>query len=311
MDEIHVGRRPGARWATVSYGVHVPRERVDDDLVRLRACQMVLPRDSSFTSLTAALVHGWWLPPLPPGLPLFVAAGPHGCVTRPHLDVCRHDLVPASERVHGLRVATAAETLLAASRDLGLLDVVLLGDAALHRRTTTRPELVRVSRQRRRGAPLLRRAIPLMNGRAESVFEGLLRILHVVCGVEVQPQHIVLDTDGQFVARADLLIVGTTRLAEYDGVDHLERARQRRDLRRTGRIGDAGYDRRGYTKEDVLFGAARILRDADRALGRVHDPARIRRWHELLKASLFTDAGQRRLLRKLGLDAENAGRSTV
>lgn len=147
-----------------------------------------------------------------------------------------------------------------------------------------------------------------MNDQAESIYEGVLRVLHCVCQVPVEPQYVVLDPYGDEVARADLRIVGTNRLPEYDGAVHLDRRRQRRDLRRTGRISDAGYERRGYTKEDVLFSASGILRDADQALGRAHRPERIEAWHDLLRDSLFTAAGQQRLMRRLDLSGENAER---
>jgi hypothetical protein len=43
-----------------------------------------------------------------------------------------------------------------------------------------------------------------------------------------------------------------------------------------------------------------------RALGRAHDPHRIDAWHALLRESLFTPSGQRRLLDRMGMTAENA-----
>jgi hypothetical protein len=80
--------------------------------------------------------------------------------------------------------------------------------------------------------------------------------------------------DGFDIARADLGIVGTRELREYDGGEHLQRPRQRRDLRRARLISDAGYVRKGYTKEDVLHQGVSILRDADRAISREHAPER-------------------------------------
>ncbi len=307
-DECRLGRRPGAGWTTVTPGAHVRADRADDLATRLRAWQLVLPFWSSFTGLTVAMLHGWWVPPLPARLPLFVASGRSDRIDRVGLSVCRHDVLPTWELVDGVRVTPSAEALLSCARDLGLLDVVLLGDAALHAGEVTAAELRAVARQRRRGSPLLRRAIPLMDGRAESIYEGLLRMLHVVSDVAVEPQYVVRDPDGEPVARADLRIVGTGRLPEYDGADHLGRRRQRLDLRRAGRIADAGFERRGYTREDVLFGAASILRDADRALGLPHRPGRLHAWHDLLRESLFTATGRRRLELRLGLDAENAER---
>jgi hypothetical protein len=58
--------------------------------------------------------------------------------------------------------------------------------------------------------------------------------------------------------------------------------------------------------EDVLYQGPAILRDADRATGRPHQPARIEAWHDLLRDSLFSAAGRRRLVRRLGVAAENA-----
>ena len=295
----------------MTYGAQMRADVAGDHAARLRAWQLVLPFWSSFTGLTAARLRGWWLPPMPEGLPLFVASGRSDRISRPGLAVCRHDEIPRWELVDGVRVTSAAETLLACARDLGLVDVVVLGDAALQAGDVSHAELVAVSRLRRRGAPRLRLAIPMMNGRAESIYEGLLRILHRVCDVAVEPQYVVLDEAGDPVARADLRILGTNRLPEYDGSDHLPRRQQRRDLRRVGRISDAGFERRGYTKEDVLLGALSILRDADRALGRPHEPARIEAWHDLLRESLFSPAGRHRLMRRLGLDEENAEQSPL
>ena len=305
-DECRWGRQPGAGWATVTPGAHVRADLAADLAARLRAWQLVLPYWSSFTGLTVAMLHGWWVPPLPARLPLFVASGRSDRIDRVGLSVCRHDVLPTWELVDGVRVTPPAEALLSCARDLGLVDVVVLGDAALRAGDVTAAELRAVARQRRRGSPLLRRAIPLMDGRAESIYEGLLRVLHVVCDVAVEPQYVVRDPSGDAVARADLRIVGTDRLPEYDGADHLSRRQQRLDLRRAGRIADAGFERRGYTREDVLFGAVSILRDADGALDRPHLPERIHAWHDLLRDSLFSAAGQRRLRLRLGLDAENA-----
>lgn len=300
------GPWPGPGWVSLTRGAHVRADLTDDLGACLRAWQLVLPFWASFTGLTVARLRGWWLPPLPEGLPLFVASGRADRSDRRGLHVCRHDELPRWVLVEGVRVTSPGEALLACARDLGLLDVVVLGDAALRAGHVTTKELRRVAGQRRRGAPLLRIAITMMDPKSESIYESLLRVLHVVCGIQVQSQYAVVDSAGQVSARADLHIVGTNRLSEYDGADHLGRRQQRRDLRRVARISDAGYDRRGYTKEDVLSGATGILRDADRALGREHDPSRIHAWHDLLRASLFTPAGQSRLRDRLGMPTENA-----
>ncbi|PKH37127.1 hypothetical protein CXG46_16655 [Nocardioides alpinus] len=108
----------------------------------------------------------------------------------------------------------------------------------------------------------------------------------------VEAQHEIFDDHGNFVARADLRVVGTPRLPEFDGAVHRDAKQHRKDLKRERRLASAGWDRRGYTSYDVLHQAVSILRDADEALGRPHDPARIRGWHAIVKKSLFSPAGQ-------------------
>jgi hypothetical protein len=147
---------------------------------------------------------------------------------------------------------------------------------------------------------MLRKALGLSDGRSESPYESLLRLLHVSCGVEVEPQHVLVDEAGSFVARADLWVVGTRSLHEYDGDVHLTRRARRNDLRRERRIGNEVWIRRGYTSAEVLHQGISILRDADLALCRPHRPERIRAWHKLLAESMFTPAGRELLCRRLG-----------
>lgn len=202
------------------------------------------------------------------------------------------------------------EILLACARDVSSLDLSVLVDAALHAGSCSLSDLEAAARQRRRGAPNLRYVLPGADSRAESAWEVLLRKLHQSCDIEVEPQHTVLNDGGTFVARGDLWLVGTRTLHEYDGGDHRTATQQRKDLKRERRLEDAAWVRRGYTKPDVLNQAVTILRDADQSLGRIHDPARIRAWHAMIRDSLFTPSGIEQLRRRLGV-AQESGQSAA
>ena len=122
-----------------------------------------------------------------------------------------------------------------------------------------------------------------------------------MCAIPVEAQYDVFDTEGLFVARGDLRLSGTRMLHEFDGAHHLAREQQRRDLARSRRLGNAGWERRGYTSLDLRHQPVAILRDADRALGRPHQPERIRPRLRLLALSSLTPSGMSRLRRRLGL----------
>lgn len=293
------GRRRGPRWESLGRGVaraaDVPGGERGAFLAELRAWQEVLPDAAVFDHLTAARVHGLWLPPVPAGLPLFVAvpvSTPRP--RRPQLVVTRHTVPPDSVEVDGVRVTTVPATLLACARDLGLLDLVVLIDAALHLGRATREQLQAVSRLRRRGARQLTEALTVADGRSESPWESVLRMFHLAVGAEVEPQVTIRDSAGGFVARVDLLLVGTSDAHEYDGADHRNASRHRSDLRRERALLENGCVRRGYSADDLRWSASAMLRDIDHALGRDHDLARLESWRRLWDASLFSPAGTRR-----------------
>jgi very-short-patch-repair endonuclease len=127
-------------------------------------------------------------------------------------------------------------------------------------------------------------------------------VLHVTCGIDVVPQHPVIDADGRQVARADLWLVGSRVLHEYDGAVHRDPAAHARDLRRDRALLTAGWTRRGYVADDVVARSVAVLRDADSTVGRDHRPERIRPWLRLLAGSLVTPSGQATLRTRLELD---------
>lgn len=301
------GHRRGTSWCPVTHGVHRPRTPVspaerrahwdEDDLA---GWQLLMTDVGCFTGLTALEVLGVPLPPLPEACPVFMALAkddPRPMRTGVHTS--RHIHPVAYDVVRGLRVAVLPEALTAAARWVGLLDLVAMVDAALHLGLVSLAELEAVSRSSRPGGRRMRAALALVDGRAESLWESLLRLLHVVCEVEVEPQWTLTDAHGAFVARADLWVVGTTALHEFDGDEHEKAARRVGDRRRDRRVDRTGFVRRGYTAGDVILRAVTILQDADRSLGRPHDPGRIREWHRMLQDSLFTPAGRAAFLRRV------------
>lgn len=280
-------------------------------LDELRAWSLVLPPASAFTHLTAAKLYGWWLPSSPPH-PVFAAM--RRCDPRPRrpgLLVCRHPRSFAFTSRDGLRITTPAETILAAARDLGLLDLVVLGDSALRLGHVTTTELRITAERRRRGAPLLREVIPLLDKRSESAWESIMRVLQGAADIPVEPQRPVHDDEGRFLARADFWVVGTRRLHEYDGADHREPEVQDKDLRRQRLLNAAGWERFGYTSRHLLDEGAAIIRQTDDLLGRPWDAARLRRWEDLLNDSMLRRPGRHRAIShwRRALHEQESGRS--
>jgi very-short-patch-repair endonuclease len=299
--DVVVGHVRRHGWTRVGFGLHRREGQPDELHADLVAWQEVLPESGCLTHLTGAVLHGLWLPPLPDDLPVFVSMSKKDTrPKRPELLVMRHTRPIRTTRRDGLLVATVDEVLLTCARDLGLLDLAVLGDAALRLGLTSKPALQVSAARRRWGAARLLNAVGWMDARSESPWESVMRVFHRACGVPVVPQHVVLDEQGGFVARGDLWIEGSRMLHEYDGAVHRERRTHVEDLARDRRLLAAGWHRRGYTAADLLHRPAEVLRDADLTLGRRHRADRLDPWLRLLEESLFHPAGQERFVRRLG-----------
>lgn len=290
------GRQRTQDWERVTRGVYArarPRTLVEE----LSAWQVALPPTAAFSHLTAAELRGWWLP-APMSHPVFGAmldTDPRP--RRPGLLLCRHTQSFGINLLDGLRVTTPAETLLAAARDLGLLDLVIMGDSALRLKHCTLADLIITARQRRRGGPLLRQAIPLLDARSESPWESVMRVLHVAAEIPVEPQFEIYDSRGILIARVDLRIKGTRRVHEYDGEKHREPEVQDTDLIRDRRLLADDWQRHGFTSRHLKRDGAEIIADADRLLGRTWDRRRLAAWQHLLDTSLYGRAGRARAWR--------------
>ncbi|MDO9377959.1 MAG: hypothetical protein Q7T56_03845 [Nocardioidaceae bacterium] len=289
-------------WTHPAAGVALARRHAHDLTSACVAIQRVLPAHAVWTHLTAAQLRGWWLPSLPCTLPLIVSSD----VDAPHHDrrgvyVRRCD-VPEGHRtvLDGARVASAAWTIAELAEDLCLVDLVVVIDCALHRGDCTVPDLWSVAVPGRRGVRTLRQAIRLADARSESAWETILRLLHVLCDItDVEPQYVVRDARGTFVARADLRIGRSRRLHEYDGGVHRDRDQHQRDLDREKRLARAGWERRGYTAVEVLRHPEQVVIDAEQVLGIMHDPAGLASWRAEVSRSSLTSDGAARLARRL------------
>ena len=291
----------GALFTRPARGVSMLRAHEDDLASRCRAVALVLPDDVVFTHLTAATLRGWWLPAV--RAPLLIACTD---ADAPHHDrrgvYVRRCGIPTQhrERLGDVPVASAAWTIIELAEHLRLIDLVVAIDGALHLGHVSVPEIRDAMVPGRRGVRVLRRALDLVEERSESAWESVLRLLHVLAGVPVESQAIVTNPLGHVVARGDLRIRGTRRLVEYDGADHRDRDQHRSDLRREKELSRLGFERFGYVAPEIMSDPGQVIRDADTALGRRHDPSRLFAWEQEIAASSFTGRGASALEHRLG-----------
>jgi hypothetical protein len=287
----------------VSHGLFLPLEPGltprAEFLRDLLAWQKVLPASAAFTHVTAARVLGWQLPSLPEQVPVFAAVS--GDVTRPQragLVYSRLVRPSLTARFDGIPVDAPEEILLRAARDLGLLDLLVLVDSGRHAGHVDTKRMSALLASGRPGVRMLAKAWEWSHPRAESGGETLLRAFHVVMEVPVEPQAVVMDDQGRVVGRADLVVVGTTYLQEYDGAVHRAKQQHQVDLRRGRELTGSAYQRRGYTLDDLLNHPGVVMHELDRLVGRPHRTARLRRWQQLVENSLYAERGRERVLNR-------------
>jgi hypothetical protein len=278
----------------------------DDEEFRreLDAWLLVLPAGAVFTHVTGARLRGWRLPALPEQVPVFAAthAG-NSHPRRPGL-ICSRLIAPADPVPHGPRAHrelptdTPEEILLRCSRDLGHVDLVVMMDSALASGDLDRERLERLLASRRPGVRALRHAYDASDGRAESDGQSVLRLFHRAIEVAVEPQVDLRASEATFIGRAELLVLGTREVHEYQEAGHRGSSRPPSDLRRERRLARASYVRRDYTMDDLVNHPAVAMSQIDAALGRPHEPERLRRWRRMIEGSQYSERGRARTVNR-------------
>ena|SRR5579875_1313034 len=227
----------------VSRGLWRPDDQVSDLAGRSAALLRVCPPGTVVAGVTAARLHGLWLPGDPaPGEPVEVIVRPEALPQRSRahnrraeLRARRQLLLPDEVTdLDGLPICTEARCWLDLADRLRPPDLVALGDSAL--RGSASPDELRTllaRARRRRGVVLARRVLPLLDGRSRSRPESHLRFAIVDGGLPVpdvnQPVH---DEFGGWLAEPDLSYRDVRLAIEYNGALHAEVTRMRRDITR-------------------------------------------------------------------------------
>ncbi len=235
----------GRTWQPLAHGVHV-RGLEDPSLVdRCRALGLVLTGDPVVSHGTAAALWGmpcWGAPVADVHVtraPSASAIGRRGVVNH------RADLPPEHRgSVHGVAVTSPARTLLDLASGLPLDRLVATGDhclRALGLGTAEVDEVIRWAR-RRRGVTTLRAALPLLDPRAESPPESLLRVWFALCWLPPFEPNAEIWDDGEFIARVDLLEGEHRLVVEYEGAYHRTREQYAADIGRRARLTALGFE---------------------------------------------------------------------
>jgi very-short-patch-repair endonuclease len=212
-------------WSVLRHGILVdsqqlaaasPQERavIDDAAARLTLWQ-----PSVGSHLSAALSYGL---PLPAGNhPVWLTCDePHQRGTARQPIVVRGAILPAEHcaDLSGVPMTTPARTAADLATVLPLQDAVAAIDALLHRRLTTKEDIIAAAEDAMALASVVL-VLAQTDERAESALESISRIVLRLLGVETpELQHDIRDAEGKFVARVDFWWARYRVAGEADGL---------------------------------------------------------------------------------------------
>lgn len=237
-------RLRGRHFERLSRDLYVFTGTADELVPRCAALLQVLPAEAVFCLHTAARLQE--LPVFTTDDTVHIAVPSTGGPVR-RLAVRAHEWWLTSEHrttAQGLPVVTAARNFLELSQHLRLEQLVAFGDAALHSGATDLAALnsTLTVATRRRGVVQAREALALLNPKAESPPESIVRVrMHLAGLPEAVAQDVIVDADGAFVARVDLHIRRYRVIIEYEGRHHRDEIQFEADLRRRNRLQSLGY----------------------------------------------------------------------
>lgn len=171
---------------------------------------------------------------------------------------------------NGVRVSTPEQVFCElAAAGVGLVDLVVAGDAMLKAKRATQKALKRaVEGMTGCGVRLARRALGYLRTGVDSPMESRLRMLLVLAGFpEPQVNVILRDVDGEWSRRFDLCYRALKLIIEYDGDQHGDLENRDSDHHRREEL-----ERLGYTIVSVT--SLGIYRDPAKTLRRVGDALR-------------------------------------
>lgn len=269
-DMVH---RAGVRIARRCW---LPAGQASDLHARCAAAVSSCADDTVVCSTTAARIYGLWLPPVPDEIHLATATPGRASrsmtrTQRPEFRSHRRMFADLDRTiVDGLPIVTLPRLWVDLAAELGLPDLVAAGDSVL-RLGCTREELAdAVSRSRRlRGIARTRVALPLLDGRSRSRPESHLRVAASASDLPRFEVNVpVYRDEGGWLAEPDLSLAPAKLALEYQGEDHADLRRMRRDITRGGDMRRAGWLVVPYGPAEVFgrpWQIARELRELIRA----------------------------------------------
>lgn len=258
------------QWWAPTRGVRLPRGETDV-ISRCSALQVARP-GSVICRCTAADVWGCAVTSRNCPIHAVMSPGSEGLRREGHRRM-RSAISPADiTRHYGLTITTPERTFVDIAQDVPLALVAAFGDHILRQQLTTRGAIDEcLARSRgQRGVRRARQAAGLLDPRAESPPESVLRVTLIAAGLPAPiPQVVIRSADGAFIARGDLVYEDERIVIEYDGEHHLTPEQQATDADRRHRLALEGWLVITITRHD--------LRDPRRAIRKVNDALRQRR----------------------------------
>ena len=242
----------GASWTRLGPSTYISTGLSQNPMHQLAAAKRRLPPGAAFSGLTAAWLHGMDVVPCNP-IEITVPENA-GVSARAGIAVRRSKLGKGDVvQVRGMPATWIVRTLGEVCARLGLVEAVVVADAALHGGQVKLQQLASWadSNPGRRGMRNLRRVLTLVEPATESPMESRLRVVLVLGGLpRPKAQVSIHDRWGRFVGRPDLYYEHHRLGIEYDGGVHRDSLAE--DKRRQNRLLKAGVRLLRFTAADVF-----------------------------------------------------------